>query len=315
MDKFLVSVVIPAFNEEASLERTLGAVRSALTDYDHEIWVVDDGSLDGTWQLLRRLQRSVPRLRGVRLARNFGHQAALLAGLAACRGEVIVMLDADGQHPPELVVEFLGRWREGADVVQGERRRTADTGWFKRLSSSVYYQLLSLLAGIEIRPGTSDFRLLSRRACDAVLASAGPRPFLRGLLPWLGLPTVFVAYDAPARRAGRSSYGLARMVRLSLDGILGFSVVPLRLAIGAGLAISALSFGYLVYVVLIRLFSGDAVPGWASTAGLLSLLGGIQIFTLGVVGEYLGRLFSAQLGRPLYVLSERLDATSPEPPA
>ncbi len=302
----LLSVVLPAHNEAAALPAVVARVLAALAGSSLEVIVVDDGSADGTWEVVRRLAAQDPAVRGLKLSRNFGHQAALLAGLAAAKGEAVLMLDADGQHPPELLPEMVAAWRNGAAVVQGVRGETAGEGLAKKLSSRIFYRLLTALAGVDLRAGTADFRLLGRPALQAVLAAAGPAPFLRGLIPWLGLPTTYLPFVAARRLAGNTSYTLRRMVRLSLDGILGFSVVPLRLAIGLGALVSLVSFLYLVYVLAIRLKTGEAVPGWASTAGLLSLLGGIQLLTLGILGEYLGRIFVATLGRPQYVVAERV---------
>lgn len=301
-----ISVVIPAHNEEEALEPVVEEVLSALAGMERQVIVVDDGSGDGTWEAVRRLHRRHPEVEGVRLTRNFGHQAALLAGLRAARGEAVLTLDGDGQHPPELIPAFLERWHRGAAVVQGLRRDEGGGSRFKRWTSCAFYRVLSALAGVEIPAGSADFRLLDRAAVEAVLAAAGPRPFLRGLIPWLGLETAGVPFTPGRRRGGRSSYTLRRMLRLSADGILGFSVVPLRLAVATGALVSLFALLYLVYVVVIRLATGEAVPGWASTAGLLSLLGGIQLLTLGIVGEYLGRVFLSSLSRPLYVVREHL---------
>ncbi len=301
----MISVVMPAHNEAQALARVVERVLGALAGEEVEVIVVDDGSTDGTWAEIDRLAASTPAVSGLRLSRNFGHQAALVAGLEAARGEAVAMLDADGQHPPELLPTFLARWREGFAVVQGVRREGAGEGLFKRASSRLFYRLLRRLAGVPLQEGAADFRLLSREARDAVLRAAGPAPFLRALLPWLGLPTAYVPFAAEPRLGGESSYTLRRMLRLSLDGILGFSVVPLRLASALGALVSLVSFAYLAYVLAVRLATGHAVPGWASTAGLLSLLGGIQLLTLGILGEYLGRVFTASLSRPLYVVAER----------
>lgn len=300
-----ISVVLPAHNEAAALPGVLARLLIVLAGESHEVIVVDDGSADDTWEVVRTQATQHPAVRGLKLSRNFGHQAALLAGLAAARGKAVLTLDADGQHPPELLPKMIELWRGGAAVVQGVREQTAGEGLGKKLTSRLFYRLLTALAGVDLKAGSADFRLLSRSAADAVVSAAGPAPFLRGLIPWLGLPTAYLPFVAERRLAGKTSYTLRRMVRLSLDGILGFSVVPLRLAIGVGALVSLVSFLYLVYVLAIRLQTGEAVPGWASTAGLLSLLGGFQLLTLGILGEYLGRVFVATLGRPQYVVAER----------
>jgi dolichol-phosphate mannosyltransferase len=304
--RVLVSVVLPAHNEEVALPQVLHRLERVLAGVEYEVIVVDDGSSDDTWNILVQYQGSSPRVRGIRFTRNFGHQSAILAGLLASRGEATITLDADGQHPPELIPTFLEHWREGALVVQAVRSGAAGETPVKRWTSRLFYRVFGKLAGVSIPEGSADFRLLGRAVVKEVLSSAGPLLFLRGLIPWMGYPVAFVPFCVEPRLAGHTSYTLRRMLRFSLDGLLAFSVVPLRLAVGAGALISALAFVYLAYVVVIWLTSGDVVPGWASTAGLLALLGGIQLLTLGVLGEYVGRLFIATLRRPHFVVREHL---------
>jgi len=300
----LVSVVMPAHNEEAALPRVVAEVTAAASPYDLEILIVDDGSTDGTWQQIERLRHEYPGIRGVRFTRNFGHQAAILAGLLAARGDAVIVMDSDGQHPPTLVSVFLERWRAGYQVVQAVRT-TGTERPIKNLASRFFYRVLHSLSGVDVPSGSADFRLLGRPVVDAVLQSAGHLLFLRGLVPYLGYEAAFVPFTAPPRIVGRTSYTWRKMVQLSLDGLMSFSIVPLRVAIAVGLAVSIASFLYLAYVVVIWLTASGVVPGWASTAGLLSLLGGIQLLTLGVVGEYLGRLFLSSLNRPSFVIREQ----------
>lgn len=298
-----LSVVLPAYNEQDALPIVVRAIVSCLAPWSHEIIVVDDGSSDGTWRTVERL-KAEHGVRGIRFTRNFGHQAAILAGLAAARGEAVIMMDADGQHPADLLPAFVERWKSGNLVVQGVRRHNEGAGAFKRWTSTAFYRIIRLLAGVDIHNGSADFRLLARPVLEQVLASTGPLLFLRGLIPWLGYETAHVPFDASRRIAGKTSYTLGRMVRLSIDGLLGFSIIPLRLAIALGFLISGASFLYLAYIVVIRLTAGNVVPGWASMTGLLSLLGGIQLVTLGVLGEYVGRLFLSTLRRPSYVIRD-----------
>jgi dolichol-phosphate mannosyltransferase len=310
-DRFLtldhpeISVILPAHDEADTLPVVVPEIARALGAAAHEIVVVDDGSRDATWQTIAHLKQTWPQVVGVRLTRNFGHQAALLAGLQAARGDAMLMMDADGQHPPERIPDFVDEWRRGASVVQGVRTETDGEGALKRWTSRAFYRVLAVTGGPEIPMGSADFRLLARPVVDTLLASVGPLLFLRGLIPWLGFPVSHVAFRAPRRFGGRTSYTPLRMLRFSIHGLLSFTTVPLRLATVLGLVVAAFSFAYLLLVLVVWLFSSAVVPGWASVMGLLSLLGGIQLVTIGVVGEYLGRIFVAHLNRPHFVVRER----------
>jgi len=299
-------VVVPAFNEASTLPEVVPAILRALGADAGEIVVVDDGSTDGTWAAIAALRQAHARVKGVRLTRNFGHQAAILAGLRAATGEAVIMMDADGQHPPECLPQLVAEWRRGHHVVQGVRVSTDGEGLLKRATSRGFYRSLAAMGGPEIPIGSADFRLLSRQALDVLLASVGPLLFLRGLIPWLGYPVAYVPFTARRRLGGETSYTWFRMLRFSVHGLLSFTTVPLRIATLLGLVVAAFSFAYLLLVLAVLVTGTAVVPGWASVMGLLSLLGGIQLVTIGVVGEYLGRVFVAQLNRPHFVVSERL---------
>ena len=305
-----ISVVLPVHEEAGALPAVVRRIAGALAGESHEIVLVDDGSRDASWNVMVDLRADHPQLRGIRFTRNFGHQSAILAGLLAARGRAVIMMDSDGQHPPELLPDLIARWRAGAPVVQAIRTGAADEGPLKRGTSRLFYRIFTWLAGVEIARGSADFRLLARPVVDEVLSSAGPLLFLRGLIPWLGFPVETVPFTVERRLAGRSSYDLRRMLRLSIHGVLGFSINPLRLASALGIAVSLLAFTYLVYIVGIWLTSDEVVPGWASTAGLLALLGGIQLFTLGILGEYVGRIFVANQERPPFVIREQFGDTA-----
>lgn len=302
----LISVIGPAHNEEESLTRFLQNVAAELIPFNHEIIIVDDGSTDRTWEVIQGLKEHYPQVRGIRFTRNFGHQSAILAGLAAARGKAVIMMDSDGQHPEGLVSQLIKRWQDGYEVVQAVRTHSADEGPLKRITSSLFYRILGTLSGVRVPRGSADFRLLSRAVVDTVLRSAGAQLFLRGLIPWMGFSTSYLPFEAVPRSAGKSSYTWRRMIRLSVDGLMTFSIIPLRLSIALGVSISALSFLYLAYILVIWLTSARVVHGWASITGLLSLLGGIQLLTIGVLGEYLGRLFIANLNRPHFVIQDQL---------
>jgi len=305
----LISVVLPAHNEHEALPEVTQRVFAALDGWQVEVIVVDDGSGDGTWGTIESLHRADHRIQGLRLSRNFGHQSALLAGLRRARGAAVVMLDADGQHPPELIPSFLAHWQDGAEVVQGVREGNRHDRPLKRWASTAYYAVLRRLTGLPVETGSADFRLLSRVAVDHIVRLPGPPPFLRALIPWLGLRSASVPYQAERRLAGTTNYSWSRMLALSLEGVLGYSAAPLRLIGLVGVLLAGLAFTYLMYVVVVRVFSGHVVAGWASVAGLVALLGGIQLIVLGAMGEYLARVFIASLGRPHYVISEETGAS------
>jgi polyisoprenyl-phosphate glycosyltransferase len=299
-----ISVVIPAHNEQESLPRLVPEVCSVLTKWSYEIVIVDDGSFDGTWEVIGRLRVANPHVRGVRLTRNFGHQAALVAGLRKATGAAVIMMDADGQHPAGLLRNFVEVWQGGSPIVQAVRVSSADESWLKRRTSAMFYGVWSRLSGVPIVRGAADFRLIDRGPLDVLLASSGSLVFLRGLIPWLGYDISYLSFDAAARLEGTSKYTWRRMLRFSIDGLMAFSVVPLRLAMAIGVTMAGVSFVYLCYVVVIALFSSRAVAGWGSTAGLIALVGGIQLFTIGVLGEYVGRIFLRTTDRPQFVIAE-----------
>ena len=315
----LLSVVAPAFNEEASLPafhealtRFLVTVRDEL---DVEILYVDDGSTDATPVILTRLALNDPRVRFVRLSRNFGHQAALTAGLEHARGDVVVTLDADLQHPPAVIRDLLARWREGNDVVVTLREDGRSAGWSKRLTSRLFYVAMRWCSGMDVRPAAADFRLLSRRAVNALLRMPERHRFLRGMVHWLGLPTADVRFTAPARFAGRSKYTLVRMVRLARDGLLSFSRIPLHAALL--LAGSLLLVSFLGTTAAWLLCQPAGPVGWL----LLALIGGVHLAGAGgwvalvAFSEYLARVHEQVLGRPLYVVRQTSDDLAPARPA
>ena len=299
-----LSIVTPAHNEEAGLSILVPVIVAVLGEERHEIIVVDDGSTDGTWNTILAFRRRFPQVVGVRLTRNFGHQAALLAGLSASRGAAVITLDADGQHPPNRIPELVAAWRKGASIVQGVRTETENESRLKRLTSRAFYRVLAVLGGPPLPSGAADFRLLARQAVDEVLRSAGPLLFLRGLVPWLGFPTVEVSFAAKRRLSGKTKYTWWRMLRFSVHGLLSFSLVPLRAAMLGGFVIAVFALLYLVFVIVAWLTMSAVVSGWASVMGLVALLGGIQLITIGVLGEYVGRTFTASLNRPHFVVRE-----------
>lgn len=302
-----LSIVVPCFDEEACLpvlhDRLTAAARAAAGD-DYEIVLVNDGSRDRTWAIMQELAAKDDHLLAVNLSRNHGHQLALTAGLDLCRGDVILVIDADLQDPPELLSEMLATMRrEGADVVYGVRKSRAGETAFKRATAHGFYRLLSRATEVEIPVDTGDFRLISRRALDAFLAMPEQARFIRGMVAWIGFKQVPLPYNRDERFAGETKYPLKKMVKFALDALTGFSSAPLKLASHAGLLLSAGSVLIVAYI-LIGWLSGRSVPGWTSLMLVVVVLGAIQMFVLALMGEYLGRLYNQAKNRPLYIVQE-----------
>lgn len=304
-----VSVVVPMFNEAENISHFVDRVTQvmAATRYSYELILVDDGSSDGTWHAIEQAAAREPHVVGLQLARNFGHQAALLAGLDSARGRAIISMDGDLQHPPEMLPKLLDAWQKGAAVVSTRRTYNENTSWFKKVTSSTYYRVFSYMSEMEMEPGHSDFRLLDRRALDHLLNFNHTDIFLRGVVNWLDYPSVVIDFVADDRLHGQSKFSFKRMMRFARSGILAFSTKPLQLGIKLGLATSALAFAYLTYI-LFAYFRGDTVQGWASTLGLMSLLFGVLFILLGVIGTYLGRIYVLLQRRPPFIVHTRVGA-------
>jgi len=299
-------VVLPAHDEETAipeLASRLGRVLDTLPQ-ESEIIFVDDGSRDATWARMRDAAAHDARVRALRLSRNFGHQAALSAGLSVASGDAVVTMDSDLQHPPEVIPDLLSAAQKGDDVVYAIRTRREGEGWVKARASSLFYRLLNRLANLDLPQGAADFRLMSRPVVDALVAMPERHRFLRGMTRWVGYRQGVVTYESSARAAGRSKYTLRHMLRFALDAVVSFSAVPLRVASLLGFVASALGGVYLAYVVGVRLFTETAVPGWTSVVVVVLILGGAQLVCLGIIGQYLGRMYDEVKGRPLFLVAE-----------
>jgi len=299
------SVVIPIYNEQESLpelQRRLAAVLDTL-DGDAEVILVDDGSTDLGYLMELEIHRADPRFKVAQLARNFGHQLAITAGIDLARGDAVVVMDGDLQHPPELIPELAARWRDGYEVVYGVMVARPE-GWFKRTTARVYYKLLRRLATVEIPEATGDFRLADRRVIDAFRAMPEQNRFVRGMFAWVGFRQIGVSYEAPPRHAGSSKYTVRRMVRLATDGLLSFSTKPLRLVLDIGFVVSLLAFLFGAATLISKFFGAFLVPGWLTIVLVTSFIGGIQLIVIGVVGEYVGRIYDEVKARPLYLVRE-----------
>ena len=314
-DNALISVVAPVYNEIETLPEFHRRVTSALTGHRYEIVLVNDGSTDGSAELVERLAAGDPCVHPVHLSRNFGHQAAVTAGLDAARGDVAVTIDADLQDPPDVIARLLEEWRRGADVVHGVRHERRGESRRRLVVIRAFYRVFDRLSGLSSFPGNSgDFRLISRPALDALNELPERNRFVRGLVAWVGFRQVSVVYERDARYAGSSKYPLSKLARLAADGILSFSALPLRLAAWLGLAMSAVAFTAIPVVIVLRAAGLYEVSGIASIHILVLLVGGIQLLFLGVLGEYLARDYDETKRRPVYVLGHppALDAPADE---
>ncbi|WP_279127512.1 glycosyltransferase family 2 protein [Acidaminococcus fermentans] len=303
-----ISFVVPVFNEEENIHefyRRLTQVMAPLP-YDYEILFIDDGSKDRTSQLIRELAEKDPNVQGYVFARNFGHQLALTCGLDQATGDAVISMDGDLQHPPEMVPELLKKWEEGFEIVQTVRKATEDATWFKNITSRLYYKLINSMSEVRITPGGSDFRLMDRKAVDALNRFRERARFIRGMVNNLGFRYTTLEFVAPPRFAGHSKFNLRKMLRFALDGITAFSRVPLRLALYVGCIAGLGSILLIGHVIYVKYIIQDAVPGWTTLAAAEFFLGGVELIGIGIVGEYVGRIFDEVKQRPLYIIREHI---------
>jgi glycosyltransferase involved in cell wall biosynthesis len=301
----MLSVVVPCYNEEAALPAFWERVTSACqcTDGAYELVLIDDGSKDGTWASIKKLRTIDPHVVGVRLSRNYGHQLALTAGLERALGDRILIIDADLQDPPELLAEMMRMMDDGADVVYGQRRQRRGESAFKLATAYLFYRILSWLSDIEIPRDTGDFRLINRRVLTVLNSMPEHDRFIRGMISSIGLTQRPLLYDRDERVAGQSKYPLGKMIRFAINAVTSFSTKPLRMASYLGLVIAAFCFMAIVYQI-VHYFVGYTVVGWTSLVVVILFVGALQLFVLGIIGEYLGRLYTETKRRPLYVIAD-----------
>ena len=306
-----ISVVVPLYNEESNVaplvERIVTILERLPDRPQYEIVLVNDGSCDGTLAAIREQMRERQHIVLVNLSRNFGHQLAATAGIELASGEAVVLMDGDLQDPPELIESFVDRWRAGYDVVYAIRRSRKGESAFKLFTAQLFYRLIKRLTNVAIPVDTGDFRLMSRRVVEALRRSPERHRFLRGMVSWVGFNQTGVEYDRDERHSGRTKYPLPKMIRFAVDGITSFSDIPLRFAAYFGFIVSAIAFVYAIVVIVAKLFRVNPpayTPGWASTIVAVVFLGGVQLISLGIIGEYLGRIYDQVKGRPLYLVSD-----------
>ncbi len=298
-----ISVVAPLLNEEGNilvLYQALVPVLEKISS-DYEIIFIDDGSTDNSFNVITDISKQNERVLGISLSRNFGHQVALAAGLEHASGEVVITMDADMQHPPEMISALYQKYLEGFDIVNTNRIESEDAGVIKNLTSSWFYKIINNLSDIRIEPGSADFRLMNRKAVDAFLQLKEKGRFTRGLISWMGFKQEMIPYSAPARFSGKTKYSFMKMFRFAADGITSFSAKPLRVSFFAGLIVSLIGLLYAIYAV-IEYFGGKTIPGWTSILVSILIIGGIQLISIGIIGEYLSRVFNESKNRPLYLV-------------
>ena len=307
--KLKIDLVIPVFNEVGVIEQTHAQICEVIDHlpYTFSIYYVDDGSSDTTVDSVAMLAQADKRIILLELSRNFGHQAALTAGLEASQGDFVISMDADGQHPPAMIAQMIELFCQGYDIIQAQRAEDISASSFKQLTSSVFYSFINAISGTRIIPGAADFRGMSRQAVDALKAMPEFHRFLRGMISWMGYKSAILPYRQPARVAGRSKYSLGKMLRLASDAIFSFSLIPLYIGLSTGLVFFALAFIQLTYVLTLW-FTGNTeqvVPGWSSLMAILLIASGIIMILLGFIGVYVGYIFQEVKKRPIYLLKKR----------
>lgn len=301
------SIVIPAYNEEDVLCETYKRLTAALASLEnYELIFVNDGSRDQTAQIIYGFVKSDARVRLLNFSRNFGHQAAITAGIDYSRGDAVIIIDADLQDPPEVIPEMAHLWKQGYEVVYGKRKKRRGETAFKKASAKAYYRFLNKMTNVDIPVDTGDFRLLDRKVCNALKSLREKTRYVRGLVSWVGYKQIAVEYVRDERYAGETKYPLSKMIKFAMDGITAFSYRPLKLATSLGFLLSVGSFIYLLVIVFQRLFTNSTITGWASTIAVILLSQGIILMILGLMGEYIGRIYEEIKDRPLYIVSESL---------
>ena len=302
-----ITILIPAYNEEAVLTQLyerLNTLAKTTPKHNFEFLFINDGSRDRTLPILKDLSKKDPRISYVNLSRNFGKESAMLAGFDYATGNATVIIDADLQDPPELIPRMIKFWEEGYDDVYAKRRSREGESWFKKKSSSLFYKLLQKSTNVDIQVDTGDFRLLDKRAIDALREIRESQRYTKGMFSWIGFKKKEITYDRDPRAAGETKWNYPKLVNLAIDGITSFTTAPLRIASFAGIIISLFAFIFIIVIVFKTLMFGDPVAGWASTMAVILFLGGVQLLSIGIIGEYIGRIFDEVKNRPVYFVEE-----------
>ncbi|MCY9017005.1 glycosyltransferase family 2 protein [Priestia megaterium] len=301
------SIVVPVYNEEEVIHETYRRLTEVMrsTKEAYELLFVNDGSRDRTAEIIKEYSEQDPAVVLLDFARNFGHQIAITAGMDYARGEAVVVIDADLQDPPELILEMIEKWKQGFDVVYAKRTKRKGETYFKKQTAAMFYRFLRGMTDIDIPLDTGDFRLLDRKVCNQMNSIQEKNRFVRGLVSWVGFKQIAVEYERDERLAGESKYPLKKMLKLSMDGITSFSYKPLKLASYAGVTLSGIGFIYLLVVLYLKLFTDSTITGWSSLIVIQLFFSGIILIILGMIGEYIGRIYDETKNRPLYIVREK----------
>lgn len=309
MMRRIISIVVPVYEEAenlAELHRNIGVAMAEVDDFDYELLLIDDGSRDESWEMITNLRELDSRVKGVRLSRNFGHQAAVTAGYRYAKGEAVITMDADLQHPPELLPEMIQKWCSGYDVVSMVRNPASHQGWMKTLSSRLFYRFINTMSETKIKDGVADFRLLDRRVVKQLNALKERGRFVRGMISWVGFSETEIRYTPHPRFAGHTKYSLGKMIGLAINAISSFSTAPLRVAFFAGLGVNVICLVLMGYAIFNRINEQKDLSEWASTFITMLFLSGMQLLMIGVIGMYVGKIFEEVKQRPVYVTEEEL---------
>lgn len=305
MNTVRIVIIIPCYNEASNIHLLLERLFPVVSGYDYSILFMDDGSTDQTLFDLKAISTHNPKISYISFSRNFGHQAALKAGYENSKdADIVITMDADLQHPPELIPELIEKWKEGYEVVNTIRKTDQQASYFKKVSSRLFYKLYSFITGYELLPGSADFRLLDRSVVKVINQMQESNPFIRGMISWVGFRQTAIVYTAPPRANGKSAYTLPKMINLAISGITSFGISPIRISFLAGTACSFLAFLYGIYAVSVHLFTDQTVTGWTSVIASILFLSGFQLVMIGVIGEYIGKIHIQSRNRPDYIIEE-----------
>jgi dolichol-phosphate mannosyltransferase len=310
----LISVVVPMYFEEEVAQECYNRLKSVMlqNDINYEFVFVNDGSTDRTMEILSEIAANDYRTKIVNFARNFGHQIAVTAGIAAAKGDAIVIIDADLQDPPEVIPELIAKWEEGYEVVYAKRKQRKGETWFKLLTAKYFYKFLNYMSDIDIPKDTGDFRIIDRKVADVFNQMTERNRFIRGMMSWVGFRQTYVEYERDERFAGETKYPLKKMIKFASDGIIAFSTKPLRIVMSIGLLSVLISIAVLLYTITVKIIGKDIQTGWASIMVAVTFFSGIQLLGLGIVGQYIARIYDESKNRPIYIVKETINVEEDE---